>query len=62
MCKLGDICVPRQGGLADSVSLTLWVYGHKAWVNTLAIKPGWLGVVYQGQLDSSDATMQKNCD
>ena len=59
MCKSGNNGVPRQGGLADIVSGALWVYGHEAWVNTLAIKPGWLGVLYQGQLDPSDASMQK---
>ena len=54
MHKSGDIGMPQQGGLAESVLHALWVYGHEAWVNTLAIKPGWLRVVYQGQQDLSD--------
>ena len=62
MCNLGTIGVPQQGSLADPVWHTLWVYGHETWVNTLAIKPGWLGAVYQGQQDPSDAAMQKNHD
>ena len=48
--------------MADSVSHALWVYGHEAWVNMLAIEPGWLGAVYQGQQEPSDATMQKICN
>ena len=60
MCKSGVIGVPRQGGLADPVSRALWVYGHEAWVNMLAIEPGWLGAVYQGQRDPSDPVMQEN--
>ena len=41
----GVIGIPQQGGLADPVLRTLWVYGHEAWVNTLATEPGWLGAV-----------------
>ena len=41
--------VPCDGGLSDPVSRAYWVYGHFAWLNTLAIEPGWLGTVYQGQ-------------
>ena len=41
--------VPRDGGLSDPVSRANWVYGHVAWLNTLAVEPGWLGAVYQGQ-------------
>ena len=59
MCKSGVIGVLQQGGLADPILLALWVYCHKTWVNRLAIEPGWLGAVYQGQQDPSDTTMQK---
>ena len=45
----GDNCVPCQGGLDDSVSRASWVYGHVTWLNMLAVEPGWLGAVYQGQ-------------
>ena len=45
----GDSCVPCDEGLDDSVLRALWVYGHVAWLNTLAVKPDWLGAVYQGQ-------------
>ena len=31
------------------VSRANWVYGHGAWLNTLAVELGWLGAVYQGQ-------------
>ena len=45
------------------VCLTLfranWVYGHVAWLNTLAVELGWLGAVYQGQYDTSNAALQK---
>ena len=41
--------VPWDGGLTDPVARALWVYGHIAWLNTLTVKPGWLGSVYQGQ-------------
>ena len=51
--------VPRDGGLSDPVSHANWVYGHVAWLNTLAVEPGWLGAVYQGQQDPSDAAMWK---
>ena len=54
--------MPRQGGLVDPVSRALWVYGHEAWANTLAIEPGWIRVVYQGQQDLSNAKMQKIYD
>ena len=59
MYKSDVIGMPQWGGLADPVSCALWVYGHKAWVNTLAIEPGWLGAVYQGQPDPSNTAMQK---
>ena len=59
MYEMGVIGMPQQGVLAHPVSCSLWAYGHEAWVNILAIKPGWLGVVYQGQQDPSNATMQK---
>ena len=59
ICKLDVIGVPWQGGLADSILHTLWVYGHEAWVNTLTIEPGWLRAVYQGQQDPSEAAMWK---
>ena len=42
----GVIGVPRDGGLAASAERALWVYGSTAWINTLAIEPGWLGAVY----------------
>ena len=45
----GDSRVPCDGGLTDPVLCVLWVYGIVAWLTTLAIKPGWLGSVYQGQ-------------
>ena len=45
----GDNRVPHNGGLDDSVSHALWVYGHIAWLKMLAVEPGWLGAVYQGQ-------------
>ena len=41
--------VPCDGGLSDPVLRTYWVYGHIAWLNTLAVEPGWLSAVYQGQ-------------
>ena len=41
--------VARDGGLADPVLHANWVYGHVAWLNTLAVEPGRLGAVYQGQ-------------
>ena len=41
--------VPSDGGLSDPVSYTNWVYGYIAWLNMLAVVPGWLGAVYQGQ-------------
>ena len=46
MRKSGVIDMPWQGGLVDPVSCGLWVYGHEAWVNMLAIELGWLVVVY----------------
>ena len=49
MVKSGDSGVPCDGGLTDPVAHALWVYGHVAWLNALAVKPGWLGAVYQGQ-------------
>ena len=45
----GNICVPCDGGLTDPVLHGLWVYGYVAWLDTLAVEPGWLGAVYQGQ-------------
>ena len=41
--------VPLDGGLDDSVSCALWVYLHVAWLNMLAVEPGWLSAVYQDQ-------------
>ena len=54
--------LPHKGGLTDPVSHTLWVYGHVTWLNTLAVEPGWLEAVYQGQQDQTDASMHKACD
>ena len=62
MYKADVIGVPQQGGLTDPVSSSLWVSGYETWVKTLAIEPGWLGVVYQGQQDLLDITMQKICN
>ena len=49
MVNSGKKLVPRDGGLSDPVLRANWVYGHVAWLNTLAVEPGWLGAVYQGQ-------------
>ena len=35
----GNNCVPRNGGLDDSVLRTLWVCVHVAWLNTLPVAP-----------------------
>ena len=59
MCQSRVIGVPQQRVLADPVIRALWVHDHKAWVNTLTIEPSWLGEVYQGQQDPSNAAMQK---
>ena len=58
----GNNHVPRDGGLDDSFLHALWVYGHVAWLNTLAVEPGWIGAVYQGQKNPSNAAMHKICD
>ena len=49
MAKSGVIDVPCNGGLPDPVLQALWVRGHVAWLNMLAVEPGWLSAVYQGQ-------------
>ena len=51
--------VPHDEGLSDPASRANWVYGHVAWLNMLAVEPGWLGAVYQGKQDPSNAAMQK---
>ena len=58
----GDNRVPYDRGLDDYVLRALSVYGHVAWLNTLAVEPDWLGAVYQGQKDPSNAAMHKICD
>ena len=49
MINSGKNPVPHARGLSDPVRRAYWVYGHIAWLNTLAVKPVWLGAVYQGQ-------------
>ena len=62
MISSGDIHVLHDKGLTGPVLCTLWVYDHVAWLNTLAVKPDWLGAVYQGQQYQINAAMHKICD
>ena len=52
-CHAMGVCLTLfpalSGCLDDSISRALWVYVHVAWLNMLAVEPGWLSAVYQGQ-------------